>query len=119
MPAGFQNAEVASSAMAQNAPPMPTARAPTGIFMNSPAYLVAAAGAATSARRNAANSTRFGWILMRLLRFGPLWKRGRKSLARRRSTVDRTLLRLPLRHARFADGLRDTPFPALADQLVP
>src|SRR5207247_10985563 len=41
MPAGFHQGEVASSATAVNAPPIPTARAPTGILRNSPAYLVA------------------------------------------------------------------------------
>jgi len=37
---------------------MPTARAPTGIFMNSAAYLVANAGVATSVARAAAQRKR-------------------------------------------------------------
>src|SRR6516162_8478466 len=69
MPAGFQNGDVASSATAENAPPMPTARAPTGIFMNSPAYLVAPAGTTVTARPAMASKARIGLSFMQL----PVW----------------------------------------------
>src|ERR1041385_7443793 len=78
MPAGFQNGEVASSATAPKAPPMPTARAPTGILRNSAAYLVAPAGTAPIRHSSAATATRFGLGLMLLLR-GPGWKALRRK----------------------------------------
>src|SRR6185503_17697776 len=66
MPAGFQNGDVASSATAVNAPPMATARAPTGIFMNSPAYFVAPAGTTATARPAMASSTRIRFSSIQL-----------------------------------------------------
>src|SRR5690242_12643679 len=81
MPAGFQNGDVASSATAENAPPMPTARAPTGIFMNSPAYLVALAGTTATARPAMANSSRIGFRFIQL----PGWSAWLRFRARERA----------------------------------
>src|SRR5580765_1182847 len=89
MPAGFQYGAVASSQTAVNAPPMPTARAPTAIFMNSPAYLVAAAGdasnnngiaAAARERKRFMNGSwgRFGAMVM------PGGSRGERAIVKRR-----------------------------------
>src|ERR1051325_7495663 len=118
MPAGFQNGEVASSATAANAPPMPTARAPTGIFRNSAASFVAPAGAAASSAKHAATRAPIGFLRMRLPVLST-WTYGRqRPYEPARSTVNRPVLGLPLGHARLADGLRDAPFSVRADELV-
>src|SRR5512146_2489985 len=83
MPAGFQNGDVASSATAANAPPMPTARAPTGILRNSAAYFVAPAGAARDSDNDTASSTRIGFALMHLPELDPRFARGPVSLGGR------------------------------------
>src|SRR5437867_2458529 len=88
---------------------MPMARAPIGIFMNSPAYFVAEAGpavASSSVRAALAAHVQTRRVIRRL---GEPQPGIATRYVPRESTVNRPRVGLPLRHRGLAGGRNDPP----------